>query len=823
MATTYTVQRGDTLSAIAKKYNTTVNALAKLNDISNVNYIVVGQVLKIDGDPVVTPKNTSYIAKIKYFGLQANTDRTMLVEWIWDQPNTKEYKIRWWCTYEGHDDIPYKESESTVTTKTARWTAPNDAYRVWFHVQPIAETRKVGDVETPYWTAQWSTYDENCVYLFKNNPPEEAPVPTVTIDGYKLTAELTNLELNADSIVFEVYKQGEAQYFRISQPIKIVNGYASWTCDIDPGYKYVVRACAIRGTEEGNWSDLSGSSETIPSGIDGITTLQAKSKTSVYIAWPAVDTATSYDIEYTTKSEYFDSSDQTTTINGITTTNYTKTGLESGQEYFFRVRAVNSSGESGWSPVKSIIIGTKPSAPTTWSSTTTAIVGEPLTLNWVHNSEDGSSQVSAVLEITVDGVTTSQTIQNTTDEEEKDKTSTYELNTSAYVEGAKVQWRVKTCGITGEYSDWSILRKIDIYAKPTLQLNMLDTSGADIKVLKSFPIRVSGKAGPKTQKVLSYHISIIANESYETTNFVGNKTNVNKGEAVYSKHFDISTDLSTVLSAGDVDLENNISYTLKGVVAMDSGLTGESSVTFRVGWNEVGYPPNAEVGINENDYSAFIHPYCRDLDGNTIEGVTLAVYRRNYDGGFTEIAKGLDNVKNTYVTDPHPALDYARYRIVATTESTGAVSYYDLPAIPVGGGAIIVQWAETWSDFDAQGGSPSVQRNWSGSMLKLPYNIDVSDTTSPEVELVNYIGRSHPVSYYGTQLGISATWDTVIEASDRETLYAIRRLSEWLGDVYVREPSGSGYWANVTVSYNQKHTDLTIPVTFDIKRVEGGK
>ena len=50
MATvTYTVVRGDTLSAIAKKYNTTVDALAKLNNIKNVNLIYVGQKLIISG------------------------------------------------------------------------------------------------------------------------------------------------------------------------------------------------------------------------------------------------------------------------------------------------------------------------------------------------------------------------------------------------------------------------------------------------------------------------------------------------------------------------------------------------------------------------------------------------------------------------------------------------------------------------------------------------------------------------------------------------------------------------------------------------------
>jgi hypothetical protein len=107
-------------------------------------------------------------------------------------------------------------------------------------------------------------------------------------------------------------------------------------------------------------------------------------------------------------------------------------------------------------------------------------------------------------------------------------------------------------------------------------------------------------------------------------------------------------------------------------------------------------------------------------------------------------------------------------------------------------------------------------------MLKLPYNIDVSESNKIDMMLVEYIGRSYPVSYYGTQLGTTATWNLEIEKSDVETLYMLRRLAIYNGDVYVREPSGSGYWANIEVSFNQKHRELTIPVTFNITRVEGG-
>lgn len=46
---TYTVKKGDTLTAIAKMYNTTVNELKKTNNITNANLIKVGQVLKVSG------------------------------------------------------------------------------------------------------------------------------------------------------------------------------------------------------------------------------------------------------------------------------------------------------------------------------------------------------------------------------------------------------------------------------------------------------------------------------------------------------------------------------------------------------------------------------------------------------------------------------------------------------------------------------------------------------------------------------------------------------------------------------------------------------
>ena len=186
------------------------------------------------------------------------------------------------------------------------------------------------------------------------------------------------------------------------------------------------------------------------------------------------------------------------------------------------------------------------------------------------------------------------------------------------------------------------------------------------------------------------------------------------------------------------------------------------------------------------------------------------------------MATGLDNMSNTFITEPHPSLDYARYRIVATMNSTGAVSYYDMPGYPVGEKTVIIQWAEKWTRFDVTADDDLEQPPWSGSLLKLPYNIDVSDNYDADVSHVNYIGRKHPVSYYGTQVGETSNWKVEIDKKDKDTLYALRRLAVWMDDVYVREPSGSGYWATVSVSFSQTHCVLTIPVTLAVTRVEGG-
>lgn len=932
-----TVQKNDTLSQIAEDYLGSwrkYQELASINNIPNPDIIYIGQVIylhKKDVPSSSSSKNNSNTATITAFGFQSNSDNTLYAAWSWSKSHTENYEVMWY--YHTGDGIWFIGSDSTSEQKQSTYSYPSNANKVKFKVKPVSKKRTVNDKETSYWTANWSTEK---IYNISDRPPADPPTPDVKIENNKLTATLNNLEVYADSIQFQIVKDN-TKVFKTGTA-KIITSSASYSCAVTAGSEYKVRCRAVKGKTYSAWSDYSANQGTGPAAPGGIASLKALSETSVQLDWDTVANAKNYEIQYTTKKMYFDSSTEvkTATVDATVASHAEITGLETGHEYFFRVRATNEDGESAWTEIKSIVVGKDPVAPTTWSSTTTAIVGEPLNLYWVHNAQDGSSQTFAELELYIDGVKEEYTIENTREEDEKDKTSVYPIDTSKYSEGVKIQWRVRTAGITKTYGDWSVQRTIDIYASPTLELNVTDKDGELLETLTSFPFYIYGLTGPNTQSPIGYYVSITSNEIYETVDNVGNKKVVNIGEAVYSKYFDITDALLVECSANNMNLENNISYTVTCTASMNSGLTVEESSEFTVAWTELDCEVNAEISVDKETVTASIRPYCEsyqagyykvelgdetyvvtdeavdiynisnlytstgeivylgateqcfhyctvytDDEGNFIEptyhtvenssgeykvgtiisnpdaieqfhtstgelvlmgstpegetiyycmvekrtafeNVLLSVYRREFDGTFTELATGIDSSKQIFITDPHPALDFARYRVVGIVQDTGTVNYTDIPAYPVGEKAIIIQWDEAWSYFDTTNEDALEQPPWSGSLLRLPYNIDVSDTNSSDVSLIEYIGRKHPVSYYGTQLGESATWNVDIDKKDEETLYALRRLKLWMGDVYVREPSGSGYWANIKVSFSQKHLDVVIPVTLTLTRVEGG-
>lgn len=813
----------------------TVNAGSKWYNGASIASFVFGQewqVLQVYGDRAVLNANRSGSNHIMSPINVANITTSSGGSGAISEDTIDHYEVRW--DYDTGNAVWFSGGSSNVDAKykNATYTPPDNAVTVRVYVKPVSKTYKVNNEDVSYWTGEETSADFSMVWY----RPEDISTPSVEVKGYDATFTIDNItDPRCLTVDFEVRRmtfnddsdedwKHDDLFDTFSS--NVTNARCMAKIHLSAGGKYRVRARGVNLIGDtrmnGDWSDYSSDFITVPDPPSGITLIRANSTTSVYLEWGGVASADAYEIEYADNVTYFDNAQDTSTVSDIKYNHYEVTGLETGHEYFFRVRATNDQGESSWTGIKSCVIGKKPSMPTTWSSTTTAIVGEKVYLYWVHNAQDGSSEYVADLELTIDGRTSTKTIKNSTDEDEKDKTKVYELDTSEYKEGTKIDWRVRTSGVTHEYGDWSVKRKIDVYAQPVVAVSIINQNGSATDTIMNFPFTIKAVAGPNTQAPIGYHVTITPNVGYSSVDNVGNEYLVSPGETIFTKYYDTDQVLNAEMTPAIIDLKDSVEYTVSVVVSMNSGLTASSEAVFTVHWADIGYQLDCEMTVNTDTYTAYITPWCVNPSDKTVPDVTMSVYRREYDGSYQEIMTGLDPRQSVSVTDPHPALDYARYRLVAISNETGAVSYYDPPGYPIHCPCAIIQWNESWINFDTSNTADRSEPAWTGSMLKLPYNLDVSDSGDVDSEQVEYIGRKFPVSYYGTMINETSSWSLVIDKEDKETLYALRRLKKYAGDCYIREPSGSGYWAKLSVSISQTHNEPAASVSIDITRVDGG-
>lgn len=765
------------------------------------------------------------------FEVQTGTTNTLFAKWTWDKNHTANYKTKWQYkvdTLTTGSQGWFDGQEGSPSTKQETWGIPSNAKKIRFKVKAVSETyQDSNNNEHSYWTSDWSSW----VYFVvaEEAPPSAPSTPQVELDElYNLTMSLEGLTYPKGSqIQFAIAVDGSNTLQRSSWLDIPITNAVSYVVTLQPGKTYRVKARARTTTDNiSEWSAYSSATLTPPPVPWEITECRATSLTSIYISWSESPTATSYELQYAEKISDFFYQDTATSITGILYNSFEKTGLQTGKVYVFRVRAVNSAGNSPWSvSYGRVSLGKKPNPPTTWSSTTTVSVTDTVVLYWLHNAEDNSKQTAATIvlsspsakqkEINVTGETTSYTLKSADLPE-------------FFKDGAVINWKVKTKGALDDYSDFSEEKTINVYISPSLEMHLTDGTGNEvIDTVISYPLTVTGIYVAANQKPITYLLEIIANNNFDSQDSYGNDIVVTKGTVLYSEHFDIDTNFSKILTPKDVKLDNNGEYTLNLYVTMNSGLIGWGQYIFTVAWSQTVPEPNAEIAINRDTYQAYIRPYCIFNTGFKPVKMYLSVYRRENDGRFTTIMENIeqatDGNRYIYATDPHPALDSARYRIVAKSSTTGEMNYYDVPGIEFGEKAIIIQWDENYVPYDIDTNDRVKESNgWNGSLLKLPYNIDVDNKIAKDVTLVEYAGRENPVSYYGVLKKQTGSWKVEVPKNDKETLYQLQRLNLYCGDVYVREPSGVGYWANINVTFSLTHLAVTVPVTLEITRVEGG-
>ena len=975
------VEQNDTLQTIATTYGTIpYSQLVILNGLLSAESIVVGQIIRIlwGSDPVSPPPtiiNNTNKPIIEQFGLQANSENTVYISWRWHKPYTQSFRVLW--EYFTGDNIIFVGSDSNLSgnERQSLYQIPNNAIFVKCTILPISETYALNDVQTNHWVAEWSTERQ---YWKRDTPPLIPETPEVSIVANRLSATLNNIasDVNANDIEFEVVKNDTIIFNKGRVPI--FTSSAKYSCPVSIGGGYKVRARSVRGSIVSGWSAYSTAVQTIPDKPEGLYA-QAIGQTSLAIVWTEVVNADTYNIQYATELYMFDGSDQLQEINGLEGSQYIKSGLTSGTQYFFRIAAINQNGSSAWSDVISCTLGSTPASPTTWSDSTTVVLGDTANLYWRHNASDNSAETSAEISLIVNNGTETKIMIPKVDNED----SVYTLATLLYSDGAKVYWKVRTAGITEEYGDWSISRVIEVWQQPTLSLQVLDENNLPTTTVHKYPLKIKGITGPNTQKPILYNVTIVSNTDYVLYDNTASSVSVKQGDVIYSKLIETSTNLQLSINVNDITLYNNAEYTVSCEVVMNTGIKIVQNSSFVTSWEDNIDWPNADIGVSDN-YSTLIKPYVEEahvsslqrlyytnnisttkpeyntlgqrwtasfhrydgdissepwlfrtciLDENIdeyvipagewtfthnvttteensegyvltqvllykngvetllfqcetehinnteyevvttqslqpeyikpkgskllikrfmgikketvaaiiyntnntvyvetpmykqenilLENKLLSVYRMDSDSTFVEICKNVPN-DNTYVIDPHPTLNTVKYRIVSIDTLTGATGWYDTSFV-INCPFIVIQWDGQYESFKAPEPNTTFDSKWKSNTLILPYNINVSEKYDKRTELIEYVGRSHPVCYHGTQKGVSADWSTDVPANDMDTLNKLRQLANYKGDVYVREPSGTGYWCLIDVSFSKKYNELVIPVTLNIVRVEGGK
>lgn len=766
-------------------------------------------------------------------------DTSMYAEITWNQDHTDHYQYQWMYYSSKHNKWFAENVETSTDKLLPQHNFDEFATQITLKVMPVAATY-TDDYgrDVAYWKSitEWDDL-QPIMPTFKMadlDPSDLSGAPGLYIlSGNYLKATVENYNTTtATEVEFAIEQDHRAEIMATARAT-LVNGYAELKYRVpSEGHEYRVRARGVNGPDKaGEWSDWSSSVSTGPKTPEKLISVRADGPRGVRVTWTPVsgrDASESlditYEIEYIDNLELFDVSGRAKSEETSTNTSFYHIDFTSdddfGKTWYFRVRAKLGENHSGWTNIVSCTLAKKPSVPTTWSESGVIGLGQIAKLYWVHNAEDNSNETEATIVYykSTDPTTPIEIVytDEATDENVSDMIHSYEIDTSTFETGCLIFWKVKTKGAADEYSDFSVERQIGVYDDPTVAFSIPSE-------FTSFPITFTAVAEPPQQTAIVWNVSIVALEGYDTVDNVGNDVRISKNETIYSKFIDISGNtLEHTITAADVTFENGIRYELIVDVGMDSGLSARASREFVTNYDFDVMEPEGVVSLDTAHYSASIRPYCYTNSGDIDSDVTLSVYRREYDGRLVLLATGLENTGYTSIIDPHPALDFARYRIVAKSKTTGRMTHTDISSAIFGIPGVVLQWGANWATYDPTQDYNPDEPSWDGTTLHLPYNANISEQTSVDVSLIEYIGRSAPVSYYGTQLGISGSISCTIRADDYDTIYALRRLSIYRGDVYVRSSNGIGYWAQVTVSFEKTNREVTIPVTIDIKRVEGG-
>lgn len=773
------------------------------------------------------------IWKVTNLSVSRLSDTQVIARWKFNTGTTTDSFELWWEWWSSARKVWVVDNKVTVPLGQheqgyfqATWSPPSD---------PSATSVMA-------WVRPWATKDANGKYKWSSGGQYSSSIPnpawqaahSEALAAPSLSAQWDSLGRiglswgNAPALATKVniYQSVDGAAFRLLKTLASSTAQP-WPTKPADGHTYAFQArwCLSDGKTLGAASAATATFRARPLAPTELSA-RAVSSTSVRVDWKDRGASgDSWRVEWSDDAAAWDNHAEVSSRTHEVAPDSqgrnwaTVDGLETGTAYWFRVLRVESGAPeehresayatSGKALQVRCVTGTVPAAPSLGLVPSCAPADEPLALSWTHNSEDGSVQTAYQLD--VEGTVTEGTAA-----------SRASVTPSSYgvSDGGELEWRVRTKGAVEQWSPWSVTGTVMIWAKPVATIAVEQSVDA-------YPLEVSLVAGSTAvaNEPTRFWLAVEATEGYETMLADGTTRWVAAGESVWSGEAAVGEEGCTVdgwelsLGAQDVRLEPGQTYTVRGGCMTAQGMVGEAEpadFTSDLASSDLS-GCDCEAELDEGTLAATIAPTCKDgPDGEFRAGVTLSVWRATPEG-CELVGSGLPNDGTATCVDRHPSFGTCTYRVVATDGETGSQGFSDA-VFEWEAPGIVIQWDERWDEpsSDMDGLSLSCER------LVLPYDVKVTDSWAKESSLNEWAGRRHPVSRYGTQAGHTSTWSFVLAGDDGiGQLQGLRALAAHMGDVHVREPWGSSYWAHVQVTQAEaSHDRAYYPCQLAVTMVE---
>lgn len=730
------------------------------------------------------------------------------------------YTVVW--QYYTTDKRWFPGTTETITSKVSTYDPPDNASKIRVKVKANSKTYTNSNNKTAHYfndgkyTAWFTKQIDNVT-----NDPEEPSSPTIVVDYEAGTfhAYLATNDENTKTVEFDYCRDDLSNSTVHNGTYPVLKGRAtSSDYAMVSGCVYRIRCRGINSLGEvGDWSPWSENIEAAPIKVTDFA-IDKFDENAVEFTWNEVDKALSdisYRIEYTTNSKFFDNSPSNVNSSDFSENHAIITGLELGHTWYFRIKAVNGVAESrAWSTVLSITLYKKPDPPIAWSNLSVITDGTSPKIYWIHNPLDGSPEENALLTYTLSGprysspVTKNVYIEGVKDafgNWESSKTRSYTFSED-FLDTTSIDWKIKTKGIGPDFSEYSQQKTIEFYKKPFLAVEVFQDNGN---------IVISASVMGTKQTVVGYHYEVYTQTEHYIPTIEGELELVAADQLIFSRIEKSET--SIIIQKDDLLLASGKKYKFVVTIATDAGLSVESYVTKIIsGDSSVVNDPK----LLENLSTILSGRYLTtDLSVSTKSLADIPYcYRIENTGRFTPIVKKLLLEDSIVFTDEKPPLSNGMYRFVYVDSVYGKVTYFETEQ-PLSFKSLA---PSRFNGIYPDEVVDSILIEWEDKHLILPYNVDVSSEYTKTGSLIEYEGRVDPVGAYGIYQSESATWKSEVDKNDYKLLNLVRALAIYSDAVYVREPSGSSFKANVTVTFEQTHNQPAVPITLNVTRIEDG-